>query len=139
MSPSELDQYIPERINRLSRDVIGAAIEVHRTMGPGYLEAAYEAAMAIELGLRTIPFQRQVPQQIAYKGQPITTNWLDLVIDTQLVVELKAVEAIHRVHRAQLLSYMKAGGFPLGLLVNFNVPRLVEGVSRVVLTTPPLE
>jgi GxxExxY protein len=135
MTPNDLDKLVSPHLNVISRNVIGAAIEVHRNLGPGYLEDTYQAALAIELRRRGISFAQQVEHVVRYLGEPITTNRLDLVVEEELVVELKAVEKIHPVHRAPLLSYIRAGGFELGLLINFNVPRLVDGVSRVVLTT----
>lgn len=123
---------VPDRVNWLSNAVIGAAIEVHRNLGPGFLEAVYEAALVLELRSRGIPFQQQAPIGVTYKGTVIWTGRLDLLVET-LVVELKAVDAISALHRAQLHSYLKAGSYPLGLLLNFNVPLMREGIHRVIL------
>jgi GxxExxY protein len=123
----------PDRANQAAFHLIGAAIEVHRHLGPGYLETVYEEALAIELGLRNISFERQVPISIPYKGHHVATSRLDLVIDGVLVVELKAIDTILPIHRAQLLSYLKATGHHLGLVLNFKVATLREGISRVVL------
>ena len=112
--------------------VIGAAIEVHRHLGPGFLESVYEEALVVELGLRGIPFRRQVPIPVRYKGLSVAEARLDLVVGAQLVVELKAVAALLPIHMAQLLSYLKAGSFQLGLLINFNVMTLRQGLRRVI-------
>ncbi len=120
-----------EDTNRLSHDVIGAAIEVHRTLGPGFLESAYELALVAELAIRRIPFARQVTVDLEYKGAAIGQVRLDLLVGGSLIVELKAVEAILPIHLAQLRSYVKAVGSELGLIINFNTLRLAEGVKRV--------
>jgi GxxExxY protein len=112
--------------------VIGAAIEVHRKLGPGYLESVYEDALAIELYLRHIPFVRQAPVAVNYKGHLIGQGRIDIVVADLLVVELKAVEKLSEVHVAQVISYLKATGLHLGLLINFNVPTLKQGLQRVV-------
>lgn len=118
-------------LDRLSHDVIGAAIEVHRHLGPGFGESIYEEALAIELALRGMPARRQVTIPIHYKDATISEARVDFLVQDALVVELKAVESIHRVHMAQVISYMKAGGLRLGLLINFNVVTLVQGVRRL--------
>ena len=120
--------------DRLAQEVIGAAIEVHRALGPGFLESVYEQAMSIELGLLGISFERQVPVAVTYKGHSIGESRLDLLVDGKLIVELKAVDQFAPVHTAQVMSYLKATGHRLGLLVNFNVVRLKDGVKRVVLS-----
>ncbi|MBX3402561.1 MAG: GxxExxY protein [Phycisphaeraceae bacterium] len=122
---------MPDRWNQISRAVIGAAIDVHNSLGPGLLENLYEEAMAHELLLRRIPFRRQQPIRLHYKGVEIGDLRLDLVVDDLIVVELKAVERTAEVHRAQALSYLRSTDLPLGLLINFNHPRLVDGVSRI--------
>ena len=118
----------------LAHRVIGAAIEVHRHLGPGYLESVYEEALALELGLRGIAFERQKPIGVAYKGHAVGESRLDLLVGGCLVVELKAVEALAPIHQAQVISYLKATGLKLGLLINFNVPVLKSGIRRVILT-----
>jgi GxxExxY protein len=123
-----------KEVDEIVRKVIGAAIEVHRHLGPGYLESVYEEALAVELNLRGIPFVRQKAIAVNYKGYPVGEGRLDFLIDGVLVVELKAVEAFIPVHTAQVLSYLKATGLQLGLLINFNVSILKEGIQRVVLT-----
>ena len=121
-------------LNALSQRVIGAAIEVHRILGPGYLESVYEEALAIELELQGVACDRQASVSIKYKGRPVGEGRLDLLIDSCLVVELKTVENLLPIHQAQLLSYLKATRKQLGLLINFNTRVLREGVKRVVLS-----
>lgn len=122
------------RINALSSAVIGAAIAVHRTLGPGLLESAYEQCLAHELALRQIPCERQKPLPVAYKGIRLDCGYrLDFLVADLVVVEVKAVEALLPIHQAQLLSYLKLGGWKLGLLINFHAPLLREGIKRVVL------
>ena len=116
----------------LSHAIIGAAIEVHRHVGPGQLESVYQRALEHELALREIPFRAQVPIPMLYKGQRVGDFFADLVIDDKVIIELKAVEHLLAVHTAQILSYLRATRLRLGLLVNFNVPVLVRGVKRLV-------
>lgn len=113
--------------------VIGAALEVHRVLGPGFLETVYEEAMAVEFGLRGIPFERQKPISVSYKGHSIGEGRLDLFVQNSLIVELKAAEKLLPIHQAQLMSYLKATGCRLGLLINFHERLLKDGVRRVVL------
>ena len=120
------------RLDQLAYEVIGAAIEVHRELGPGYNESIYEEAMAIELELRGIPFKRQLAMPVVYKGRPVGEGRLDMLVAEDLVVEYKTVESLLPVHLAQVLSYLKAARRRLGLLVNFDVSVLKEGVKRVV-------
>lgn len=120
--------------NDLSKAVIGAAIHVHTALGPGFLESYYQRAMCVELEHRGIQFRQQVPIPVSHRDRLIGESLLDLVIDDRLVVELKAVDSIAPIHRAQLNSYLRAGGFQLGLLINFNVPLLRDGISRVINT-----
>ncbi len=121
-------------LNRLSEQVIGAAIEVHRELGPGFLESVYEEALCCELTTRKIAFGRQVVVAVNYKGVMVGENRLDLLVDKRLIVELKAVEEIEPIHRAQVISYLRATGLFLGLLINFNVPVLKDGIRRIVLS-----
>ena len=114
--------------------MIGAAIEVHRVLGPGFLESVYEEALAIELTLRGIPFARQVVASVGYKGRSVGEQRIDLLVADTLVVELKAVESLVPIHLAQVLSYLKATNLRLGLLITFNVGVLQRGIRRVVLT-----
>jgi GxxExxY protein len=119
-------------LDQLAHRVIGAAIEVHRELGPGYHESIYEEAMAIELELRGIPFKRQFALPVMYKGRPVGEGRLDMLVADDLVVEYKTVDSLLPVHLAQVLSYLKAARRRLGLLINFNVSVLKEGVKRVV-------
>jgi len=123
-----------EGLDQLARTVIGAAIEVHRYLRPGYLESLYEEALAVELSMRGVPFQRQAPIAVTYKGHEIGEGRMDLLVGEELLVELKAVEALAPVHKAQVISYLKATRRHLGLLINFNVPVLKAGIQRVVLS-----
>jgi GxxExxY protein len=116
----------------LARRIIGAAIEVHRILGPGLLESVYEAALCIELAERGIPFVRQPELALFYKDHLVGKGRLDVVVDGRVVVELKSIESFAHVHTAQLLSYLSAGGLCLGLLINFNVAVLKDGIKRVV-------
>jgi GxxExxY protein len=115
-----------------SAEVIGAALEVHRILGPGLLESAYEACLVHELEQRGLRCERQKPLPIVYKGVRIDVGYrLDLVVEDDLIVELKSVERLDRVHLSQMLSYLKLAGKPLGLLINFNVPMLKQGIRRI--------
>ncbi len=121
-------------INEVTGAIIGSAIEVHRVLGPGLLESAYEECLCRELAFREIPYSRQQPLPIEYKGAQLDCGYrLDLVVAEQVVVEVKAVEGLLPIHQAQLLTYMKLGGWKVGLLVNFNVPVLKDGIRRLVL------
>ena len=121
-------------LDKLAHAAIGAAIEVHRHLGPGLLEPLYEEAFCLELVERQIAFERQLKVPISYKGHPIGENKLDLLIRDQLIVEVKAVERLAPIHSAQLISYLRIKGLQLGLLINFNVLLLKEGIKRVVLS-----
>jgi GxxExxY protein len=118
-------------LNALTNAIIGAAIEVHRELGPGLLESLYENALAHEFVLRNIPFLRQVPVPVVYKKQVIGETRLDFLIAGKVVVEIKAVEMLGKVHKFQLICYLKVSGYKLGLLINFNVAVLKEGIKRV--------
>ncbi|MGA7979411.1 MAG: GxxExxY protein [Chromatiaceae bacterium] len=118
----------------LSRQVIGCAIEVHKALGPGLLESAYEECLAHELGLQGITHRRQHPVPIEYKGVRLDCGYrIDVLVGDQLILELKAVEKLLPIHEAQLLTYIRIARVPVGLLINFNVPRLREGIKRFVL------
>lgn len=120
-------------INKISEAIIGAAIEVHRAVGPGLLEAAYEECLCYELALRKIPYKRQVLLPLIYKECRLDCGYrLDLLVDDAVIVEIKAVEKILPIHEAQVLNYLKLGGWQLGLLINFNVRILAAGVRRIV-------
>jgi GxxExxY protein len=127
-------------INVLANSVIGAAIEVHRMLGPGFLESVYEEALCHELTLRRIPFERQASISVAYKGHTVGEGRMDLRVGGKLVVELKSVDALAPVHTAQVLSYMRAGDYQLGLLLNFNVKLLKEGgIKRLIYGAKPTD
>ena len=122
------------RVNDLTGNIIKAAIEVHRALGPGLLESAYEECLCHELSLQSIPFQRQVALPITYKGIALDCGYrLDILVQEQVVVEIKAIEALLPIHEAQLLSYLRLGGWKVGLLINFHVPLLKNGIRRLVL------
>jgi GxxExxY protein len=124
----------PERaVDRTARAVIGAAIEVHRTFGPGFLESVYEQALCLELTHWGVPFVAQHRFSLSYRGQAVGEGRVDLLVDQALILELKTVEALNNLHQAQLLSYLKALQCPLGLLINFNVPVLKDGIKRIAL------
>ena len=121
-------------VNQITDAVIGAAIEVHRSLGPGLLETAYEECLCRELNLRQIPFQRQVQLPVVYKGVEVECGYrLDLLVAEKVVVEIKAVDGLNPIHEAQLLTYLKLGHWNVGLLINFNVPVLKQGIKRRVL------
>ncbi len=125
----------PDELDSVARRVIGAAIEVHRHLGPGFLESVYEEALAFELDLRGIPYVRQRPISVGYKGREVGEGRPDFFVEDQLVVEVKAVVALAPIHQAQVISYLKAAGQQLALLLNFKVYRLKDGgIKRVVLT-----
>jgi GxxExxY protein len=114
--------------------VIGAAIEVHREVGPGLLESAHEECLYHELHLRGLSFERQVPLPVFYKGLNLDCGYkIDLIVKGEVVVELKAIERILPVHEAQLLTYLKISGKRVGLLINFNSPLLTQGIIRRIL------
>ncbi len=121
-------------VRMLTQQIIGAAIEVHRALGPGLLESAYETCLCHELSLREIPFDRQKQLPVVYKGVEIECGYrLDLLVADTVVVELKAAEQLLPVHQAQVLSYLRLGGWEVGLLINFHVPVLRQGIRRIVL------
>ena len=123
-----------EELDQLAYEVIGAAMEVHRALGPGYLESVYEEALCVELRERGLSFERQLEIAIDYKGHAVGKGRLDLFVENKLVVELKTIERFAPIHKAQAISYLKATGLELALLINFNVPLLKEGVKRVILS-----
>jgi GxxExxY protein len=121
-------------VNELTKEIISAAIEVHRALGPGLLESAYEECLCRELNLRGIPFERQVPLPVEFTGVRLQCGYcLDLLVDKRVVVEIKTVESLLPIHEAQLLTYLKLGGWKVGLLINFNVSVLKNGIRRRVL------
>jgi len=125
----------PKRIsvNEITQEVIGAAIAVHRALGPGLLESAYQECLCQELALRGIPFERQVPLPLEYRGIRCECGYrLDLLVASAVVVEIKSIQAIAPIHEAQLLTYLRLGGWSVGLM-NFNVVVLKDGIRRKVL------
>jgi GxxExxY protein len=121
-------------VNVLTREIIGAAIEVHRHLGPGLLESAYQECLAREFVLREIPFKSERPLPLEYKGLRLNCGYrMDFLVDNAVVVETKSIEAIAPVHEAQLLTYMRLGNWKVGLLINFNVLVLKRGICRKVL------
>ncbi|MFN2596893.1 MAG: GxxExxY protein [Pyrinomonadaceae bacterium] len=123
-----------KHLNRITQAIIGAAMEVHNRLGPGLLESAYQECLCREFAVRGIPFERERPLPLEYKGTRLECGYrLDLLVSGSVVVEVKSVEAIAPVHEAQLLTYLRLGGWQVGLLINFNVPLLKQGIRRRVL------
>ena len=124
-------------IDQITRAIIGGAIEVHQAFGPGLFEKVNVAALAIALETRKLRFHTEVPVQATFKGKPLGRGYqIDLVVEDLVAVEVKAVEAILPVHIAQAITYVRLAGLPAGLLINFNVKRLVDGVRRIVNDRP---
>ena len=124
-------------LNELTEMVIGCAIEVHRLLGPGLLESTYEICLCRELSLRNIPFERQKPIPVIYKGVKLDCGYRgDLIVDGRLLVEIKSIEQVSAIHDAQLLGYLKLSGIKVGLLINFNVRILAQSIRRKVLGPP---
>lgn len=122
------------QVNQMTEAIIGGAIEVHRALGPGLLESAYQECLARELTLRHIPFEREKPLLLEYKGTRLECGYrLDFLVAETVVVEIKACDSLLPIHQAQLLTYMKLGGWKVGLLINFQVPVLKKGIKRLVL------
>lgn len=120
-------------VNKTTESIIGAAIEVHRHLGPGLLESAYEECLCEELSLRKIPFNRQIALPVTYKSRKLDVGYrVDLLVNNEVVVELKTVESILPIHEAQTLTYMRLGGWQVGLILNFNVTVLKNGIKRLV-------
>ncbi len=120
--------------SEVSGTVIGAAIEVHRILGPGLLESAYEECLCRELELRNVRFERQKPLPLNYKGTEIDCGYrLDIIVSGEVVVELKACSSLEPIHEAQLLTYLRLTGIKIGLLINFNVPVLRQGIKRLMI------
>ena len=121
-------------INELTHETIGAAIEVHRELGPGLLESSYRACLCHELRLRGVDFRREYPLPLSYKGLRLDCGYrVDVVVEDLVPVELKSIQALTTVHEAQLLTYLRLGGWKVGLLINFNVPVLKNGILRRIL------
>ncbi len=121
-----------EKLNELSNKVIGSAIEVHKHLGPGYLESIYEESLAFELTKLGIQFKRQVDIPVIYKGHNVGSGRLDILIESELIIELKSTERLLPLYQAQVISYLKTTGLMLGLLINFNTPVLKQGIKRIV-------
>jgi len=120
-------------INKLSSRIIGAAIEVHKALGPGLLESTYEECICHELSIGGLSLERQKPLAVRYKGINLDCGYrLDVVVEDAIILELKSCEKIEPIHKAQLLTYLKLSGFKLGLLLNFNVTLMREGIVRIV-------
>jgi len=120
-------------MNQLSSKIIGAAIEVHKTLGPGLLESAYEECLCHELSIQGLLFEKQKPLSIDYKGKKMDCGYrLDIVVEKAVIIELKSCEKIEPIHKAQLLTYLKLSGLNLGLILNFNVPLMRDGIVRIV-------
>lgn len=122
-----------DELNRLSERIIGCAIEVHRHLGPGLKEQVYEAALALELELGRVRFTRQTSFPVVYKGRRVGRYRLDLLVEDQIVVEVKSVDLLTGLFEAQLVSYLRIAHKPLGLLINFNHRLLKQGIRRVIL------
>ena len=119
-------------INQVTGAILGAAIDVHRVLGPGLLESAYQRCLCYELELRKLPFVQELSLPIRYKGIDVDAAYrLDLLVDDRVVVEIKAVQSVLPIHTAQLITYLKLGKWPVGLLINFNVELLKDGVTRL--------
>ncbi len=122
-----------ERLNRITESIIGAAIEVHRALGPGLLESAYETCLAFELVERGLKVEQQKPLPVVYREVKLDCGCrLDLLVEEEVIVEVKAVDRLAPIHQAQLLSYLRLSGCKVGLLINFNVKVLKDGIRRVV-------
>lgn len=124
---------LPPELDALVQQTIGALLAVHRELGPGMSEGVYAAAIRVELNERAIPFETEVRVSVRYRGRFLCHQRLDLFVDRRLVVEIKSVEHLHPVHVAQVVSYLRLTGARVGLLVNFNVPMLKQGIRRIVL------
>lgn len=122
---------MPDDVERLASVVVDSVFQVHQTLGPGYVEKIYEDCLLIEFEDRGLSVVRQYPINFHYKGRAIPSCFrLDMVIENKIILELKAVDKIHPVHGAQIYSYLKSSGLPLGFLVNFNVPLIRDGIKR---------
>lgn len=131
MSMSQGFDSIPDELTALSERVIGAAIEVHRRLGPGFQEVTYRRALSIELEAIGLAFEVEVPVSLVYRGRPIGEGRIDILVEKQLVLELKAAEANPKKYNRQVAVYLKATGLRLGLVINFELDRLVDGIARV--------
>ena len=122
-----------EQINKLSGTILDSSIEVHKILGPGLLESVYEICLCKEFDLRGVRYKRQVTLPIEYKGEELDADFrIDILVEDEVIIELKSVEILHPVFEAQLLTYLKLADKRLGLLINFNVPRLIDGFKRMI-------
>ena len=130
---AEIAEIAEMNVNDITERIIGAAIEVHRGLGPGLLESAYEACLAHELVERDLRIERQKALPLSYKGVNIDCSYrIDLLVEDMVIVELKSVARIDPIHEAQIISYLKLSGYRVGLLINFNVKQLTNGIRRLV-------
>lgn len=126
-------------IDLIAKDVVDAAYKIHTKLGPGLLESAYEACLAYELTKRGYQVERQKPQPVIYDGLEIEVGYrLDILVNGEVILELKSVEQVLPIHQAQLMTYLKLSGKTLGLLINFNVPVIKQGIRRVAMNHPDL-
>ena len=122
-----------EKLNQITEAVIGAAVDIHRTLGPGLLESAYEACLAFELAEHGLKIEQQKPLPVVYRGVKLDCGYrLDILVEEAVIVEVKSIDRLAPIHKAQLLSYLKLSGCKVGLLINFNVKVLKDGVVRMV-------
>jgi GxxExxY protein len=128
-----MHEAIPQETERIAKEVIGAAIEVHRTLGPGFLEKIYKQALCVELGVRGLMFERECAVTVHYRGVAIPGQRVDLIVGGCVVVELKAATRLDPVHDAIVISYLRTTGLRVGLLLNFHCRTLKEGLKRIVL------
>jgi len=127
-------QPLPPDLDPLSRVIVDSAFKVHKTLGPGLLESVYEHCLCHEFRCRGVPFQSQLSLPVLYDGVSVETGLrIDLIVDGRIIVELKATEVMHPIYTAQLLTYLKLTGIRLGLLINFNVPLIRDGIRRIIL------
>jgi GxxExxY protein len=123
---------VPDEIERLATQTVNAALTVHRALGPGLLESAYQECLVIELSFAGLNLEREKVLPLTYRGHSIANAYrLDLIVNGRLLVELKAIESIQPIHRVQVTTYLKLLKLPLGLLINFNVPLIKDGITRV--------
>lgn len=129
---------LPEHLNAITGEIIGSAIEVHRHLGPGLFESTYVPCMQQELKARGLTYRTQCPVPLVYKGLRLEASYrIDLIVERDVIVDLKAIEQLLPVHESQLLTYLRLTGCPVGLLINFNVSKLIDGVKRRVNTRSP--
>jgi GxxExxY protein len=138
MGNGRSESWSPTKVNAITEKIIGCAIEVHRTLGPGLLESAYEACLCHELSALGLQFRQQQPLPVAYKSVTLDCGYrLDLVVEDTILVELKSVDKLLPLHEAQLMTYLRLTDLPVGLLINFNVLMLKQGIKRMAHTLVP--